>query len=97
MKKIDVISLLIALVTGVVVFSLNSILKDGNDVNLLYQVYLNGEKIGVIEDKDELYDLINDKQKEIKLKYDVDNVYEKSRIAVQALWDFCFTKKSILA
>ena len=36
MKKIDVISLLIALVTGVVVFSLNGILKDGNDVNLLY-------------------------------------------------------------
>ena len=31
MKKIDVISLLIALVTGVVVFSLNGILKDGKD------------------------------------------------------------------
>lgn len=88
MKKIDVISLLIALVTSVVVFSLNSILKDGNDVNLLYQVYLNGEKIGVIEDKDELYDLINDKQKEIKLKYDVDNVYPPNDFNIKKLYTY---------
>ena len=32
----------------------------------VYQVYLNGNKIGIITDQDDLYDLINDRQQEIK-------------------------------
>lgn len=43
--------------------------------NEVYQVYLNGKKIGLITDKDDLYDLINDRQLEIKEKYGVDKVY----------------------
>ena len=41
----------------------------------VYQVYLDGEKIGLIESKDELYDLINKEQVEIKNQYKVDQVY----------------------
>ena len=40
-----------------------------------YQVYLDGEKIGLIESKDELYDLINKEQIEVKKKYNTDQVY----------------------
>ena len=40
-----------------------------------YQVYLDGEKIGLIESKEELYSLINKEQKEIKEEYKVDQVY----------------------
>ena len=40
-----------------------------------YQVYLNGEVIGLIEDDQELYDLINNEQQEIKNTYNVDSVY----------------------
>jgi len=41
----------------------------------LYQVYLNGETLGFIENDDALYKLINNRQKEIKEKYNVNNVY----------------------
>ncbi len=40
-----------------------------------YQVYLNGDKIGLIADKDELYNLINEEQKDIKDTYQVSTVY----------------------
>ena len=40
-----------------------------------YKVYLDGEKIGLIDSKDKLYKLINKEQIEIKNKYKVDNVY----------------------
>ena len=43
--------------------------------NEVYQVYLNGKKIGLITDKDDLYDLINDRQLEIKEKYGDEFVY----------------------
>lgn len=41
----------------------------------IYQVYLDGEKIGLINSKDDLYSLINQEQKEIKEEYDVNQVY----------------------
>lgn len=40
-----------------------------------YQVYLDGEKIGLIESKDKLYELINEEQIAIKEEYHVDQVY----------------------
>lgn len=41
----------------------------------VYKVYLNGEKMGIIADDTELYNLINEEQKDIKEKYNVSNVY----------------------
>ena len=41
----------------------------------IYQVYLDGEKIGLVESKEQLYSLINKEQKEIKKEYNVDQVY----------------------
>lgn len=41
----------------------------------VYQVYLDGEKVGLISDKSELYTLINEEQVEIKDEYNVDQVY----------------------
>lgn len=49
-----------------------SINKTAKDV---YQVYLDGEKIGLIEDELYLYDLINKEQVEIKEEYNVNQVY----------------------
>lgn len=46
-----------------------------DEVNRLYNVYLDGEKIGTITDKEALYDLIDNKQQVIKDKYNVSNVY----------------------
>lgn len=52
--------------------------KNYNMANKAYLVYLNGEKIDLIEDDQELYKLINDEQKEIKEKYNIDYVYPPS-------------------
>ena len=38
-------------------------------------MYLDGEKIGLVNSKDDLYSLINKEQKEIKKEYNVDQVY----------------------
>lgn len=47
----------------------------GNTPKTVYQVYLNGQKMGLIANADELYNLINEEQKDIKEKYEVSNVY----------------------
>jgi len=49
----------------------------------LYQVYLAGEKIGVIESKEKLVDYISKKQDEIKNKYKVDYVYPPKNLNIQ--------------
>ena len=43
--------------------------------NRKYRVYLDGEKIGLIDSKDNLYAMINKEQTEIKNKYKVSKVY----------------------
>ena len=41
----------------------------------LYRVYLNGKSIGVISSKDKLESYINEDQKELREKYEVDTIY----------------------
>ena len=52
------------------------------EVHNYYQVYLGGEKIGLIASRDELFDLIDREQQEIKDKYKVDKVYSPSGLEV---------------
>lgn len=47
-----------------------------------YQVYLNGEKIGVIASGKELYTLIDNNQTAIKEKYNVDSVYPPNDLKI---------------
>ncbi len=53
--------------------------------NSLYQVYLDGEKIGLIEEKQELLNLIDKEQIDIKNKYGVDKVYPPSGLDIQSV------------
>lgn len=53
------------------------------EVHEYYQVYLSGEKIGLTKSKDELYDLIDAEQEEIKKEYNVDKVYPPSGLEIQ--------------
>lgn len=41
----------------------------------VYRVYLNGKSLGIIESKQTLEDYVNEKQQDLKNKYNVDNVY----------------------
>lgn len=49
----------------------------------LYQVYLGGERLGLIESKDALEQYINNKQEEVKKKYNIDKVYPPNNLYIQ--------------
>lgn len=73
----------LALSTVVIVFfdneksNVNAVPKE------LYQVYLAGEKIGVVKSKAKLETYIDKKQEEIKAKYNVKNVYPPKDLNIQ--------------
>lgn len=48
----------------------------------VYEVYLDGNELGKIANKEELYDLINKEQKSIKETYNVDYVYPPSGLNI---------------
>ena len=73
--KNKIISFLIVAIVGLGLFVFSFSKKNYSQANEVYQVYLNGKKIGLITDKDDLYNLIDEKQSEIKEKYGVSNVY----------------------
>lgn len=49
----------------------------------VFQVYLDGQKIGLIKNRDELLALINEKQQNIKDTYKVDNVYPPTGFEIE--------------
>lgn len=73
--KNKIISILVILILSVSIFLVSFAKKNYSKAKEVYQVYLNGNKIGMIANDDDLYDLINERQKEIKKKYNVKNVY----------------------
>ena len=70
-----ILSTLIVLLSTILVGFSFAVEEDYDKPISIYQVYLDGEKIGLIESEDELYALINKEQVEIKEEYDVDQVY----------------------
>ena len=75
-KRNKLITAILTLIIAVVLFLVgftNKLYKDS--ASLKYQVYLDGETIGLISDTKELYALINHEQAELKDKYNVDQVY----------------------
>lgn len=73
--KGKIISFLMVAIITISLFLFSFTKKHYSNANEVYQVYLNGNKIGLITDKDDLYDLINERQQEIKEKYGVSKVY----------------------
>ena len=51
----------------------------------LYKVYLNGKALGFIESKDELLNIIDQKQEEIKNKFEVDKVYPPNGLNIEKI------------
>jgi len=74
MKKDKIIIGIICVILGIALIFDGFQKKDMNPKNV-YQVYLNGEKIGLVENKDELLNLINEEQQDIKKEYAIHQVY----------------------
>lgn len=66
-----IITLICGLLIGLNFFANKFVLK----ADSIYKVYVDGNVIGYIDNDEELYSIINNRQKEIKEKYKVDNVY----------------------
>lgn len=73
--KDKLITAIICLLIFIVLLISNYNTYAQNNPKNVYQVYLNGEKMGLIADSEELYSLINSEQRDIKEKYNVDKVY----------------------
>ena len=74
-KKNRVKATIITLILAVFVFLVGFTNDENKMLNVKYQVYLDGNAIGIISDTKELYALINKEQSEIKDEYNVDQVY----------------------
>ena len=71
-KKTQILCILTTMIFGVAMFIATSYKTSyADEVEGVYQVYLNGEKIGMIGSQDELYALINEEQSSIKEEYNV--------------------------
>lgn len=68
---------------SIIVFFMGVKIKEEGIPNNLYKVYLDGEVIGLIENKEELLNLIDKEQSSIKEKYNVDKVYPPSGLDIQ--------------
>ena len=73
MERKNVIYIIFALILSSVVFFIGY--TKYSTPQSLYKVYLSGKSIGYIKSKSELEHYINEKEQEIKNKYEVDTVY----------------------
>ncbi len=80
--------ILITLLLGSLLFVVGFSNRKNNYTQKLYQVYLSGEKIGMITDEKELYDLIDKEQKELKEKYKVDKIYPPNGLDVSPVYTY---------
>lgn len=78
-----VMGVMITILISIMVFFMDVKVKAEGNPNSLYLVYLNGEKIGLIDNKQELLNLIDKEQTAIKKKYDVSKVYPPSGLDIQ--------------
>ncbi len=83
-KKGIIYTVLITLIISVILVLSNLTDKILISAYPKYQVYLHGEAIGMIEDENALYDLIDKNQSNIKEEYQVENVYPPTDLKIVA-------------
>lgn len=79
---------LIVLFISVFVFFVGMDTRVAGDPIEVFQVYLNGEKIGYIYDREELYQLIDTEQVDLKEQYGVSKVYPPSGLDVKKVYTY---------
>ena len=94
-KKSLIITILITCIVGTVLLLSNMTDKILTRANYKYQVYLHGEIIGVIDDEEELYTLIDENQTSIKEEYNVENVYPPTDLTIIATHTYQNTSDDI--
>lgn len=83
--KNAIISIFITLVLSIFVFFVGSKEETLAAPTSVYQVYLNGETIGYLNSRDKFLALVDEKQEEIKKKYNVDKVYPPTGLKIEKI------------
>ena len=83
-KKNRVKAIIITIILAIFVFLVGFTNEDNKILNVKYQVYLDGNAIGIISDTKELYSLINKEQSQIKDEYNVDQVYPPKGFEIES-------------
>lgn len=84
-NKNIIITIIITIICGLILFLSSMSTKVFTTVTSKYQIYLNGEKIGLITSEKDLYDLIDEKGSAIKEEYNVNNVYPPTDLKIIAI------------
>lgn len=85
-NKISIFEIIFGLFVSLLVIYMTLTFEPKKDkINEFYQVYLGGQKIGLINSKDDLYNLIDKEQEGIKKKYNVDKVYPPEGLEVEKI------------
>lgn len=85
-KKGKILGIIFCIFMSILIFGVGFVDKENNKNTVtLFQVYLNGKKIGLIKDDQELYDLIDKEQTSIKDKYGVKKVYPPHGLKITAI------------
>ena len=82
-NKLSTTMLLITILVSVSAFLLGFTHPDKKIPVEAYNVYLDGEKIGVIESKEDFESYINQMENSIKILYDVENVYAPKGVEIK--------------
>lgn len=82
MNKKNIVTIILCLFITALIFISSSKKVVISNINTFSQVYLNGQKIGIIKDKDKLYNLIDSNQSSIKEKYGVNTVYPPTDLKI---------------
>lgn len=85
-NKISISEIIFGIFVSLLVIYMTLTFEPKKDkINEFYQVYLGGQKIGLINSKDDLYNLIDKEQEGIKKKYNVDKVYPPEGLEVEKI------------
>lgn len=79
---------LLTIILFVLVFFIGMDSRMAGNPILAYQVYLNGEKLGLINSDEELFNLIDTEQSELKNKYGVDKVYPPDGLDIEKIYTY---------
>lgn len=83
MKKI--ISFIFVGIISILIFYLGFNYKTSANPNIYYQVYLNGQKLGVIDDKEKLESYIDKQNKKYKKQFGVKKVYAPNGLEIKKI------------
>lgn len=90
-----IITILICIFIFFIYLLLNKINTFDDSIRKVYKVYLNNNMIGIIDNKEDLYALIDNKQQSIKDTYNVNNVYPPNGLQVIESYTYDDTTNSL--